>query len=82
MSRRRWPDSTNSVSEKPGTIQTPLRSWRDSVVSEVEVSNQPLAVTARFAPVLWHTSQHTTPPPPVFFLATARLGVWISSAAQ
>ena len=22
MSRRRWPDSTNSVSEKPGTIQS------------------------------------------------------------
>ena len=22
MSRLRWPDSTNSVSEKPGTIQT------------------------------------------------------------
>ncbi len=25
MSRLRWPDSTNSVSEKPGTIQSDLR---------------------------------------------------------
>ena len=24
MSRLRWPDSTNSVSEKPGTIQDPI----------------------------------------------------------
>ena len=26
MSRLRWPDSTNSVSEKPGTIQTTVWS--------------------------------------------------------
>ena len=28
MSRLRWPDSTNSVSEKPGTIQTASRFLR------------------------------------------------------
>ena len=28
MSRRRWPDSTNSLSEKPGTIQAGLDAGR------------------------------------------------------
>ncbi len=27
MSRLRWPDSTNSVSEKPGTIHNPWMLW-------------------------------------------------------
>ncbi len=32
MSRLRWPDSTNSVSEKPGTIHTDRFEKRPSVV--------------------------------------------------
>ena len=29
MSRLRWPDSTNSVSEKPGTIQYRVGNWAE-----------------------------------------------------
>ena len=46
MSRLRWPDSTNSVSEKPGTIQTDVGHEQDvrrgeatgGVVVDLEVS--------------------------------------------
>ena len=38
MSRLRWPDSTNSVSEKPGTIRLPVMSFR---------ADPPVAVAGR-----------------------------------
>ena len=39
MSRRRWPESTNSVSEKPGTIQGPPLNY--FIYPYVEVDGQP-----------------------------------------
>ena len=47
MSRLRWPDSTNSVSEKPGTIHSHAVSAPDEVRDEVPFPDPDAAAADR-----------------------------------